>query len=172
MNALKLKTLALVALLLLAPLHAFAQTAEEALEKGNRAYDQEQKTEAIEALGKGYWAHVDGQKTEAIKYYTQAIQLNPQYATAYSNRGAAKHDLGDKGGAMRDYNTAIRLNPKYATAYSNRGIAKAQSGDKRGAFVDLEKAKQLFVEQGNMEAYKNAIETQKKLSDESTQQGK
>ena len=31
MNALKLKTLALVALLLLAPLHAFAQTAEGSL---------------------------------------------------------------------------------------------------------------------------------------------
>jgi tetratricopeptide (TPR) repeat protein len=172
MKALKLKTLALVALLLLTPLHAFAQTAEEALKKGNKAaYQQGQNTEAIEALEKGYWAYGKGQKTEAIQYYTQAIQLNPQYALAYSNRGATKSGLGDQTGAMRDYNTAIRLNPKYADAYCNRGIVKAQSGDKRGAFVDLEKAKQLFVEQGNMEAYKNAIEIQKKVSDQFARKG-
>jgi tetratricopeptide (TPR) repeat protein len=171
MNALKLKTLALVALLLLAPLHAFAQTADEAFRKGEMAYKQGQKNEAIEALEKGFWAYGKGQKTEAIEYFTQAIQLNPQYATAYSNRGATKSALGDYTGGIQDFNQAIQLNPKYADAYCNRGATKSALGDKRGAFVDLEKAKQLFVEQGNMEAYKNAIEIQKKVSDQFARKG-
>jgi tetratricopeptide (TPR) repeat protein len=152
MNALKLKTLALVALLLLAPLHAFAQTDDEAFRKGNRAYEQ-------------------GQKTEAVKHYTQAIELNPQDADAYYNRGNAKLALGDQPWTIQDFTRAIELNPQFAIAYCNRGIVKAQSGDKRGAFVDLEKAKQLFVEQGNMEAYKNAIEIQKKVSDQFARKG-
>ncbi len=47
MNALKLKTLALVALLLLTPLHAFAQSAQEALKEGKVAYNQGKTIEGL-----------------------------------------------------------------------------------------------------------------------------
>ena len=55
---------------------------------------------------------------------TKAIELNPNYAKAYYNRGIAKFDLQDYKGAIADYTKAIELNPNYAKAYYNRGIAK------------------------------------------------
>ncbi|TRU19375.1 MAG: tetratricopeptide repeat protein [Microcystis aeruginosa Ma_MB_S_20031200_S102] len=41
--------------------------------------------------------------------YNQAINIKPDYALAYYNRGNAKYDLGDKQGAIADYNQAAQL---------------------------------------------------------------
>ncbi|MFM7461536.1 MAG: tetratricopeptide repeat protein, partial [Burkholderiales bacterium] len=92
-----------------------------------------------------------GDKTAAIQDYNKAIQLNPQYAVAYNNRGTAKADLGDKTGAIQDYTKAIEINPQYAKAYYNRGNVKAVIKDKMGAYADLEKAERLYLEQGDKE---------------------
>lgn len=187
MNALKLKTLALVTLLLLAPLHAFAQSAEEAFKEGKMAYRQEQYAEAIKhyskaiqldpKYSKAYYNRgnvkcVLGDQIGAIQDLNKAIQLDPQDAHAYMIRGLVKAVSRDHTGAIQDYNKAIQLDPQDAHVYTNRGIAKAKSGDKRGAFADLEKAKQLFVEQGDMEGYKDAIKTKNVVSDLFVKQGK
>lgn len=47
----------------------------------------------------------------AMADYDIAIRMNPQYASAYSNRCLAKSGLGDKNGAIADCNIAIRINP-------------------------------------------------------------
>ena len=47
----------------------------------------------------------------AIADYNKAIELNPNFADAYNNRGLAKYDLKDYKGAIADYNKAIELNP-------------------------------------------------------------
>jgi tetratricopeptide (TPR) repeat protein len=60
---------------------------------------------------------------QAIADYDQAIALNPEYATAYNNRGNAYSDLKQYEQAIADYDQAIALNPEYATAYNNRGNA-------------------------------------------------
>ncbi len=39
----------------------------------------------------------------AIADYTKAIEINPDYANAYNNRGDAKKALGIPGGAYFDY---------------------------------------------------------------------
>ena len=65
----------------------------------------------------------------AIADYTQAILLNPEYASAYNNRGFAKYNQKDFEGAMVDYTQAILLNPKYAVAHNNRGETKSILGD-------------------------------------------
>ena len=65
--------------------------------------------------------------------YNHAIQLSPQYAIAYNNRGSIKLAKGDLNGAMADYNHAIELNPKYFHAYNNRGLVKFRKGDFDGA---------------------------------------
>jgi len=41
--------------------------------------------------------------------YTQAIQLNPNYAKAYANRGITLLRMGDKQGAIADLQQAARL---------------------------------------------------------------
>jgi tetratricopeptide (TPR) repeat protein len=97
-------------------------------------------------------------KAGAIEDYTQAIRLSPSDPLAYSNRAAAQSDRGDYGSAIADYAQAIRLNPSFASAYYGRGVARAQLGDKAGAIEDIQKAATLYLEQGRLSAYKDALQ--------------
>ena len=62
-----------------------------------------------------------GRYDEAIAEYTKAIEINPNYSTAYTNRGNVyfnhlmEYDL-----AIADYSKAIELDPNNALAYENR----------------------------------------------------
>jgi tetratricopeptide (TPR) repeat protein len=79
----------------------------------------------------------------AIKDFTQAINLNPNDAEAYNNRGNVysnrDHDYAEKGDdffrAIADYNQAIHLNPNYAEAYNNRGKTFANNKRYGGMFI-------------------------------------
>ncbi|NJN39191.1 MAG: tetratricopeptide repeat protein [Acaryochloridaceae cyanobacterium CSU_3_4] len=84
-----------------------------------------------------------GDNKGAISDYDQAIQLKPDYAEAYNNRGIARSALGDNKGAISDLDKAIQLKPDYAVAYVNRGIARHGLGDHKGAISDYEKSIQL-----------------------------
>ena len=102
---------------------------------------------------------------EEIRFYTEAICLNPGYANAFMNRGAARYDKGDLEGALRDYEEAIRLTPDYAKAYFNRGIARRAKGDLDGALRDYEEAIRLtpdyakaFNNRGNARMAKGDLE--------------
>lgn len=91
-----------------------------------------------------YYSAVDvaerGELTSAIKDFDTAINLAPDFADAYINRGYARQVLGDFENAIEDYDTAIRLGEDYTYVYFNRGVAKADSGDKKGAIKDYNKA--------------------------------
>jgi superkiller protein 3 len=58
---------------------------------------------------------------EAEANYRKAIELNPQYATAYNNLGSFLDDLKRLDEAEANYRKAIELNPQDATAYNNLG---------------------------------------------------
>jgi len=47
----------------------------------------------------------------ALEDYNKAIQLKPDFANAFNNRGAARRAKGDIESALEDYNEAIRLKP-------------------------------------------------------------
>ena len=81
--------------------------------------------------------------TEKISSYDRSIQLKPDMAVTYSNRGIAKSRLGRDEDAITDYNNAIQLKPDYAKAYSNRGSAKGRLGRDEDAIADFDKAIQL-----------------------------
>ena len=70
---------------------------------------------------------------------TQAIELDPESAYAYGNRGVAKAAIGDAEGAIEDFDTALRINPEYAEIYYDRGRAKAALGQKEAAQADFQK---------------------------------
>ena len=56
-----------------------------------------------------------GDNRGAIEDNNKAIELNPDYALAYLNRGAAKYNLGDKNGGCLDFSKAGELG--YEDAY-------------------------------------------------------
>jgi tetratricopeptide (TPR) repeat protein len=100
-----------------------------------------------------------------IETYTQAIQLNPNYAKAYYNRALTHQRLGELESAIADYSESLRLNPEYARAYHNRGIARAHIGEKQTALDDLRQASKYFFEQGDIDSYQKSKELIKRLHD-------
>jgi tetratricopeptide (TPR) repeat protein len=75
--------------------------------------------------------------------YKKAIDINPNNAFIYNNRGSAKGELKDFKGALQDFNKAIELNTKYARAFVGRGAAKFSRGDKEGAYLDWSRTGEL-----------------------------
>ena len=97
----------------------------------------------------------------AIEYYTRAIELNPEYARTYYNRGIAYRKSGQYTQAIEDYTRAIELNPEYAVelnhelvvAYYSRGNAYADLGQYKQAIKDYDRAIELNPEYAD--AYNN-----------------
>ena len=87
--------------------------------------------------------------SEAIADYDRAIELKPDYAEAYNNRGIANRILECHSEAIADYNRAIELKPDFAEAYNNRGVAYDSLGDKEKARRDFLKAKELAEQSGD-----------------------
>jgi len=79
----------------------------------------------------------------AIQDYDKSIQINPQFAEAYFNRGATYSDLGDYQSAIQDFDKVIQINPQDAEAYYNRGTTYANLGDYQRAIQDVDKAIQI-----------------------------
>ena len=52
------------------------------------------------------------QPDRAIALFDEAIELKPDFAKAYSERGRARLMLGDKKGSFEDMKKAIELNPE------------------------------------------------------------
>jgi tetratricopeptide (TPR) repeat protein len=77
--------------------------------------------------------------------FDRSIQLHPNDAIAYKNRGDLKVEkLQDIQGGLADYNRAIQLDPNYAIAYHNRGSLKAAKfQDIQGGLADYNRAIQL-----------------------------
>ena len=57
--------------------------------------------------------YAKGDLDGAIADYNRAIQINPQLAKAYYNRGLAKKAVGDMQGAIGDFSQAHALDPKF-----------------------------------------------------------
>ncbi len=58
---------------------------------------------------------------QAIAFYNRALELDPNYADAYNNRGYAYDRLGQYDAAVRDYGQAIALDTRNGIFYYGRG---------------------------------------------------
>ena len=101
----------------------------------------------------GLTSYKEGKHEEAIKHYDQAIDINPQFAEAYNNRGITKDLLGRHEEAIADYDQAIRINPQFAEAYYNRGTTKDLLGRHEEAIADYDQA--IRINSQYAEAYYN-----------------
>ena len=66
----------------------------------------------------------------AAQEFTKAIELDPDYAAAYYNRGFAYGKLGQYQRGIEDFDKAIQLDPDYAENYYSRGLAHDMLGQR------------------------------------------
>ena len=91
--------------------------------------------------------------TLAIADFDRAVELAPEDAANYSNRGLAYKILGQYERAIEDYNQAIQLNPEYTGAYFGRGNAYQELSDHVSAIADYDRALELSPQ--NYQTYYN-----------------
>jgi len=77
----------------------------------------------------------NGDVQNAISKFTDAIQLKPDLAKAYYNRGVAKSQVGLFDEAITDLNQALKYEAN-ALYYYTRGKVKQDKGDLDGALQD------------------------------------
>lgn len=61
------------------------------------------------------------EKEKALIDYNNAIDLNPYYADAYSNRGFVHEELDHLQEAIQDYSKAVEIDPKDSHTFNCRG---------------------------------------------------
>eukprot|EP01006_Ploeotia_vitrea_P056673 TRINITY_DN68116_c1_g1_i1.p1 TRINITY_DN68116_c1_g1~~TRINITY_DN68116_c1_g1_i1.p1 ORF type:complete len:659 (+),score=100.44 TRINITY_DN68116_c1_g1_i1:67-2043(+) len=76
----------------------------------------------------GNQAFKDGDYAQAVQCYTDAIAVNPQAETYYSNRSAAYHKMNKFQSALSDADTCIKLKPDWPKGYYRRGEALSGLG--------------------------------------------
>jgi tetratricopeptide (TPR) repeat protein len=104
----------------------------------------------------------DDFKESDIVYFTRAIELRPNYAVAYNNRGNAYSSFHKYRESSIDYETAIKLEPSYSNAYSNRGGLLDDTGDTDGALEQFTFA--IKIDCTNETAYFNRAIIYKQMS--------
>ena len=83
---------------------------------------------------------LDRQYANTIQELDKAIQLDPDDAEAYFNRGVAYGELGQYQTAINDYTKAIQLDTDNALAYANRGYSYRKLGQHERGGADQDKA--------------------------------
>lgn len=109
---------------------------------------------AQEYFARGEEARLNEDYHAAIADFTEAIRLDPTFATAYNNRGFAYQKIGHQEGANADFTEAIRLNPLHANAYNNRGAFYNTKKDYTRALADLNEAIRLNPYYANAYAHR------------------
>ncbi len=78
----------------------------------------------------------------AITDYNKAIELKPDFVSAYVQRGTLLQSV-DQDRAMKDFDKAISLDPSYQPAYVNRSVLLASQKSYDKALQDDKKAVEL-----------------------------
>ncbi|MDX2257474.1 MAG: tetratricopeptide repeat protein, partial [Hyphomicrobiaceae bacterium] len=84
-----------------------------------------------------------GKTKLALEDFNKAIELFPEYAPTYNNRGNLLMALGLDDEAIKDFNRAIVLAPGYAAAYNNRAGVLMRTGALAAAIADYTQAVKL-----------------------------
>lgn len=84
----------------------------------------------------------------AIAACNKALEIDPQLAIAYNNRGRAYYHKGQYDSAIKDYAKAIELDPELTLAYYMKGIILSGSEKKKEAIECFKKFLQ-YANPGN-----------------------
>ena len=122
-------------------------------EKYEEDMDKKPKLNAWEYFFRASRKCIDGDFSGAIRDYDKAIELDPNYAAAYNNRGNSYATLMQYERSIQNYDKAIELNPNDAAAYNNRGNSYHNLKQYERAIQDYHKAIELDPNDAN--AYYN-----------------
>ena len=86
--------------------------------------------------------HVTGFR-RAIAQFTEGIEIDPDDAEAYKDRGDVYFLKAEYNRALADYSKAIELDPDDEHAYLSRGTVYVAKGNSAGALADFAEALQL-----------------------------
>ncbi len=95
--------------------------------------DPEEFARGNECMIKGDWA-------DAVKNYDRVIELDPNYAVAFNNRGAAHYLMGEYEEAAADFGEAVSILVMLAPAWNNLAYAEQRLGRWRAAADDHSRA--------------------------------
>ena len=103
----------------------------------------EEYGKGITCLGKGNEVDNPEEKDEnyqmAATYFTNVIQLMPEYSGAYNGRSNAYREIGHLDQAIADADEALRLDPDNPNSYCVRGLAYLSKNDFDSTIADLGK---------------------------------
>jgi tetratricopeptide (TPR) repeat protein len=74
------------------------------------------------SYGLGYFHYIIKDHSNAIAYYDKALEIEPNGAYIWLNKGAAYDSLGQYEDAIKCYDEALRIDPKYVDALVNKGL--------------------------------------------------
>lgn len=148
------------------PQDFYVRAASKAMEKNYRGA-VEDYTEAIELddrfveayLKRGIAYYKLGEARKTLKDCNHALQINSNLAQAYYYQGRARYRLGYTQAALDAYERALARESDFAQAYYHRGLANLDLQENINAIADLQKAAELFLEQGDRTGYNLARDT-------------
>lgn len=115
----------------------FQQAVAQARAKGNRFVS----SRALANLGVVY--RNAGRPVEAVAASRQALEIDPQFASAYNNLGYALLVQGQIEEAVKNLQTALELEPTLDAAHANLGLAHAMKREWDAALSHLRQAERL-----------------------------
>ncbi len=74
--------------------------------------------------------YFEGNYGESIECYDKAIEINPEYSSAWNNKGNALDEQGKLERAIECYDKAIEINPEFDIAKNNRRIVLGELNEK------------------------------------------
>jgi tetratricopeptide (TPR) repeat protein len=74
---------------------------------------------------------------DSITLWTREIELDPDCAIGWQNRGFARHERGDREGALEDYTASLALDAIWIRPRHNRAVLLALRGDHEAAIAEF-----------------------------------
>ena len=92
-----------------------------------------------------------------------AIELDFEPTPSFTSRCYVRANLNDKK-ALKDCDRALEIDPEYSAIHEDRGLAHAALGNKKAALEELQKAVEIFKQQGDAVSQQRVEKAIEKLS--------